>query len=68
MISLQQRIAVITDTKANLVAQLRELDRLREQVGKALLAAPPQPKLWNGHAATSWSSPKMDREPALGDH
>jgi hypothetical protein len=44
MISLQQRIAVITDTKANLVAQLRELDRLREQVRKALLAAPPQPK------------------------
>ena len=37
MISLQQRIAVITDMKANLVAQLRELDRLREQVRKALL-------------------------------
>jgi hypothetical protein len=35
-----------------------------------LLSAPklPQPKQWNGHGAISRSSPKMDREPALGRH
>ena len=36
---LQQRLAAITDTAANLKAQLFELERLREQVGKALLSA-----------------------------
>jgi hypothetical protein len=46
MRSLQRRIAAVTDTTANLIAQLRELDRLREQVRKALLSAQksPQPK------------------------
>jgi len=39
MSSLQRRIAVVTDTTANLIAQLSELDRLREQVRKALLSA-----------------------------
>ena len=70
MISFQRRMAVVTDPTENLVAQMRELDRLREQIRKALLAAPksPQPKLWNGHAVTSRSSPKMDREPDLGEH
>jgi hypothetical protein len=36
---LLQRLAAITDTAANLKAQLFELERLREQVGKALLSA-----------------------------
>jgi hypothetical protein len=35
MSSLQLRIAAFIDTNANLVTQLRELDRLREQVRKA---------------------------------
>ena len=35
MSSLQRHIAVVTDTTANLIAQLRELDLLREQVRKA---------------------------------
>jgi ATPase subunit of ABC transporter with duplicated ATPase domains len=39
MSSLQQRIAAVTDTIANLIAQLRELDRLRERVRKAKLSA-----------------------------
>jgi hypothetical protein len=52
MSSLQRRIAAVTDTTANLIAQLRELDRLREQVRKALLSArkSPQPKRRNGTA------------------
>jgi hypothetical protein len=32
MSSLQQLIATFTDTTANLITQLRELDLLREQV------------------------------------
>jgi hypothetical protein len=39
MSSIQERIATITDTTSNLVAQLRELDRLRESVRKAELSA-----------------------------
>ena len=54
MSSLQRRIAAVTDTTANLVAQLRELDRLREQVRKALLSAQKSPQ------------PKRRNEPALG--
>jgi hypothetical protein len=34
-----QRLAAITDTTANLIAQLRELEGLRERVRKAELAA-----------------------------
>jgi hypothetical protein len=37
MISLQQRITTIASTTANLIAQLRELDRLRERARKAQL-------------------------------
>jgi len=33
-----QRLAAITDTTANLIAQLRELEGLRERVRKAELA------------------------------
>ena len=35
---LQQRIAAVTDTTTYLIAQLRELDRLRELVKKAELS------------------------------
>jgi hypothetical protein len=35
MSSLQRRITAVIDTTANLITQLRELDRLREQVRKA---------------------------------
>ena len=35
MSSLQRRIAAFTETTANLLAQLRELHLLREQVRKA---------------------------------
>jgi hypothetical protein len=39
MSSLQRRIVAITHTTANLIVQLRELDRLRERVRKAQLSA-----------------------------
>jgi hypothetical protein len=35
MVSLQQRLAAVSDTTAHLIAQLRELDGLRERVRKA---------------------------------
>ncbi len=69
MSSLQRRLAAVADTTANLIAQLRELDRLREQVRKALLPAPksPQPKRRSGNGAIPRSHLKStDREPALG--
>jgi hypothetical protein len=69
MNSLQRRIATLSDTTANLVAQLRELDRLREQVRKALLSArkSPQPKRRNGNGAIPRSHWKpAERETALG--
>jgi len=40
LVSIQERIATITDTTSDLIAQLRELDRLRESVRKAQLLAP----------------------------
>jgi hypothetical protein len=50
MSSLQRRIAALTHSTANLIAQLRELDRLREQVRKAQLSSKRsvQPKRRNG--------------------
>jgi hypothetical protein len=36
--SLREHVAAVTDKRSNLVAQLRELERLREQVKKAELA------------------------------
>ena len=61
MRSLQRRIATVSDMTANLIAELRELDRLREQVREALLSVrkSQQPKRRNGHGAT-------DRKPVLG--
>ena len=38
MRSLQRRLEAVTDTTANLMAQLRELEGLRERVRKAELA------------------------------
>jgi hypothetical protein len=38
MRSLQRRLEAVTDTTANLIAQLRELEGLRERVRKAELA------------------------------
>jgi hypothetical protein len=35
MSTVQQRLAAVAETAANLKAQLRELDRLRDQVRKA---------------------------------
>jgi len=69
MSSLQRRLAAVAGTTANLIAQLRELDRLREQVRKAALSArkSPQPKRRNGNGAIPRSHRKPpDREPALG--
>jgi len=71
MRSLQQRIAAVTDMTANLIAQLRELDRLREQVRKAELSArgSPQPKRRDGDGSILRSPRKStDHEPALGQH
>jgi hypothetical protein len=53
MSNLQQRIAAATNSTANLIAQLRELDLLRERVRKAELSAKraPRPKRRNGNAA-----------------
>src|SRR3981189_2919463 len=42
MSSLQQRAAAVIDERLNLVALLRELERLREQVRKAELARSPR--------------------------
>ena len=39
MSSLQRRIASVTSITANLIAELSELDRLRDQVREAQLAA-----------------------------
>jgi hypothetical protein len=69
MSSLQRRIAAITDTTADLIAQLRELDRLREQVRKALSPARklPQPRRRTGNGdilRSHWESTVLG--PALG--
>jgi hypothetical protein len=61
--ALQRRIATVSDMTANLIAELRELDRLREQVREALLSVrkSQRQKRRNGHAAKS-----TDRKPAPG--
>jgi len=67
MSPLQQRIAAVTDTTANLIAQLRELDLLRERVKKAQLSVKraPQPKRLNGNGAIPRVSlESTEREPA----
>jgi hypothetical protein len=71
MSSLQRRIAAVTDTTANLITQLRELDQLREQVRKALLSARelPQPtRNENGGPRPHWKPTDREahRRAALG--
>ena len=67
MSSLQRRIAAVTDTTANLIAQLRELDRLRTQVRKALLSARKSPQPIRRNSAIPRSHRKStDHEPAFG--
>jgi hypothetical protein len=53
------RLAAITDTAANLKAQLFELERLRAQVEKVLLSTgkSPQLKRWNGMALSTLNMP-----------
>jgi hypothetical protein len=50
MNDLQRRIVAVNDATAQLVAQLRELDQLREQVKKAQLSADRRqsPRRFNG--------------------
>jgi hypothetical protein len=50
---LQRRITAVTATTARLVAELRELDQLREQLRKALLSAGRGPKLKQRQGAAS---------------
>jgi hypothetical protein len=61
MVSIQRRISAVTDSTAHLVAQLRELDELREQVRTALLLRAPrmQRRTRNGtiRAFSKWQSP-----------
>lgn len=45
MSSIQRRIAAVTDSATNLIAQLDELDQLREQLRTALLLANSAPRL-----------------------
>ena len=63
MSALQRRIATVSDMTANLIAELRELDRLREQVREALLSVrkSQRRKRRNGHGAKS-----TDRKPVPG--
>jgi hypothetical protein len=63
MSALQRRIATVSDMTANLIAELRELDRLREQVREALLSVrkSQRQKRRNGHGAKS-----SDRKPGPG--
>ena len=63
MSALLRRIATVSDMTANLIAELRELDRLREQVREALLSVrkSQRQKRRNGHGAKS-----TNRKPARG--
>jgi hypothetical protein len=62
MTSLQRRIASLTDTTANLIRQLRELQDLREQIRKARLSVKrtPDAKRRNRHRTT----PRIPLEPS----
>lgn len=56
---LQQRLAALTDTSANLVAQLSELNRLRDRVRTAQLAARRSRRTQSRKTARS-SAPRPD--------
>jgi hypothetical protein len=55
MMTLQRRITAVTKTTALLIAQLRELERLREHVRRALLLVEiaPRQRRRNGTRAVS---------------
>ena len=57
MSALQRRIATVSDMTANLIAELRELDRLREQVREALLSV----RKSQQQKTTEWARGKIDR-------
>lgn len=61
MSSLQRRIAALTHSTADLIAQLRELDRLREQVRKAQLVSKrsTQPKRRDANGTIARLSPEV---------
>jgi hypothetical protein len=68
MSPLQRRISVLSHSTADLIAQLRELDRLREQVRKAQLFSKrsAQPKPRTGNSTISRLTLVLTaREPAL---
>ena len=60
MSSLPWRLEAVTDATAKLIAQLRELERLRERVRKAELAqgiAAGRPQKKNAHSAVEPRKP-----------
>ena len=61
MSSLQRRIATLTHSTAGLIAELRELERLREEVRRARLVwfRSMQPKPRNGNGGVPRPSPEM---------
>ena len=66
----QQRLVAVTDTAANLKAQLCGLNELRERVRKGMLSArkSPQPKHRNGYGTISRPALEIERESAFGRH
>jgi hypothetical protein len=61
MSTLQQRLAAIAETAANIKAQLRELDRLRDQVRKAQQSTHrPQKRLRNRSENLRSRCPTLD--------
>lgn len=67
MSSLQRRIAALTYSSADLIAQLRELDRLREQVRKAQLLSKgsTQPKRRNGNGMIARLPAELTRRDSI---
>lgn len=60
MPTLQERLAFIADEKANLIAQLRELERLREQVRKAELWELQRQTIASGGSNVSLLRPRFE--------
>jgi hypothetical protein len=71
MSDLQARLTAVTQSAARLVAELSELDRLREQVRKAQLFRSGNHgvrKGQKGHGAVPRSSFKINRGRAFSQH
>ena len=60
MPTLQERLAFIADEKASLIAQLHELERLREQVRKAELWELQRQTIASGGSNVSLLRPQFD--------